>query len=171
MRRRTGVALSIFGFLLIASAGMFTAHSAKMMAGATNAGPTTESALEAERALSQAMRSNDGDAFCRLVDADWAIVDGNGGLGEGAGEREDICAAMKAGIFTRKTYEVDLEHARVRVYGNVATITFHLSASGALKKENWSCKEVQTDVLRWEDGRWKGVLTHETIVKGTLVIQ
>jgi ketosteroid isomerase-like protein len=83
--------------------------------------------------------------------------------------RDSICAAIKAGTFTRKTYDMDLASARVRVYGNIATVTFKLSVSGALDHKDFSVKEVQTDVLKWEDGGWKCVLTHETNVRGTLV--
>lgn len=115
------------------------------------------------------MRTNDADGFCRLLDPDWAVVNGNGGIGDGAGMRESLCAAIKAGTFTRKTYEMDLANARVRVYGNVATVTFKLSLSGSFNHKDFSVKEVQTDVLKWEDGGWKCVLTHETNVRSSLV--
>ena len=141
---------------------MFLAHTARAAAG-----PTKENALEAEKELAQAMRTNDADGFCRLLDPDWAVVDGIGRLND----RESVCAAIKAGTFTRKTYEPDLADARVRVYGNIATITFHLSLSGPFEHKTFSGKEVETDVLRWEDGGWKCILTHETNVLGTLVVE
>src|SRR5579863_1495428 len=171
MRTTNGRSILIGGLLLIASAGIFLAHTAKATAGQTNDGPTKENALEAEKELAQAMRTNDADGFCRLLDPDWAVVDGIGGLGDNPGKGESLCAAIKAGTFTRKTYEPDLASARVRVYGNIATITYHLSLSGPFKHKTFSAKEVETDVLRWEDGGWKCVLTHETIVPGTLVIK
>jgi hypothetical protein len=71
------------------------------------------------------MRTNDADGFCRLLDPDWAIVTGIGALGDSVGVRDSVCAAIKAGTFTRKTYEPDLANARVRVYGNSATVTFN----------------------------------------------
>jgi hypothetical protein len=143
------------------------------------AGPTQENALDFAKELAQAMRTNDPDGFCRLLDPDWAIVNGFGGIeedkvmGDGTA-KEDICAAIKNGKFTRKTYDMDFANARVRVYGNMATVTANLSLSGPSGHNNppglhkWSVKEVETDVLKWEDGGWKDVLTHETIVKGTL---
>ena len=167
MRISSGRALLRLGLLLIPAALMFVTHAAKASAGETHNGPTKENALAAEVDLAQAMRTNDADGFCRLLDPDWAVVDGNGGLNR----RGSVCAAIKAGTFTRKTYEPDLARARVRVYGNIATITFHLSLSGPFKHKTFSAKEVETDVLRWEDGGWKCVLTHETIVPGTLVIK
>jgi ketosteroid isomerase-like protein len=169
MRTPHSRAILISGFLLIASAGMFMAHTARAAAGPTNDGPTKQNALETEKELRQAMRTSDADGFCRLLDPDWAIVNGIGGLGDGAGVRDSICAAIKAGTFTRKTYDMDLANARVRVYGNVATVTFKLSLSGALNHKDFSVREVQTNVLKWEDGGWKCVLTHETNVRGTLL--
>jgi ketosteroid isomerase-like protein len=168
MRTTHSRAILITGFLIIASAGMFMAHTARAAAGPTNDGPTKQNALETEKELRQAMRTSDADGFCRLLDPDWAIVNGIGGLGDGAGVRDSICAAIKAGTFTRKTYDMDLANARVRVYGNVATVTFKLSLSGALNHKDFSVREVQTDVLKWEDGGWKCVLTHETNVRGSL---
>ena len=146
---------------------MFVAHTANAGVGQTNDGPTKENALMAERELAQAMRTNDADAVCRLLDPDWTVVDGIGRLND----RASVCAAIKAGTFTRKTYEPDLANARVRVYGNLATITFRLSLSGPFEHKTFSGKEVETDVLRWEGGGWKCVLTHETNVLGTLVVE
>ena len=136
-------------------------------------GPTEESALEAARALAQAMRTNDADAFCRLLDPDWAVVTGNGDIGAGdrAGDgkmKESICAAIRAGTFTRESYDMDFAKARVRVYGDIATVTANLSVSGTFNHKWFAVKEVQTDVLKWEDGAWQDVLTHETNVKGSL---
>jgi ketosteroid isomerase-like protein len=169
MKTKSGIAISISGFLLANSVGIFTAYSASAATDPASAGPTRESALQAEAELGQAMRTNDADGFCRLLDPDWAVVSGNGGLGDDARVGDSVCAAIKAGTFTRKTYDMDLEHARVRVYGNIATVTFKLSLSGSFNHKDFAVKEVETDVLKWEDGGWKAILTHETIVKGTLV--
>ena len=139
MRTIIGRAKWISGFLLISSAGIFLAHTARAAAG-----PTKENALAVEKELAQAMRTNDADGFCRLLDPDWAVVDGIGGLND----RESVCAAIKAGTFTRKTYEPDLADARVRVYGNIATITFHLSLSGPFEHKTFSGKEVETEIGR-----------------------
>lgn len=157
------------GVLITAVVTISTAASSAKAA----AGPTKESALEAEKELGDAMRTNDPDGLCRLLDPDWTVVNGFADTGD---TRDGVCAAVKAGNFTRNTYVVDLANARVRIYGNIATVTFGLSAAGPAAKyasqhKAWSAKEVQTDVLKWEDGGWKCVLTHETIVKGTLVIE
>jgi ketosteroid isomerase-like protein len=162
MRTTIGRVLWIIGVIPMATAGMFVVHSAMAAIG-----PTKENALEAEKELAQAMRTNDADGVCRLLDPDWAVVDGNGGVND----RERVCAAIKAGTFARNTYEPDLADARVRVYGSIATITFHLSLSGPFEHKTFSGKEVETDILQWKDGGWKCVLTHETIVLGTLVVE
>lgn len=65
-------------------AGLLIAPAVKMSsaAGSTKpaAGPTIENALDAAKELAQAMRTNDADAFCRLLDPDWAVVTGNGDI-------------------------------------------------------------------------------------------
>ena len=169
MRTTMGRTIAIIGLLLFATAAMFMVPGAMAAASPANDRPTRETALQAERELAQAMRTNNADGFCRLLDPDWAVVNGIGGLGDSVGMGEAVCAAIRAGMFTRKTYEPDLANARVRVYGNIATITFQLSLSGSFNHKDFSVKEVQTDILRWKDGRWKCVLTHETNVRGTLV--
>ncbi len=136
-------------------------------------GPTKENALEAAEALAQAMRTNDADAVCRLLEPDWAVVTGNGDIGEGdaMGDgkmKQAFCAAIKSGNFTRETYDMDFAKARVRLYGNIATVTANLSVAGSFNHKWFAVKEVQTDVLKWEEEGWKDVLTHETIVKGSL---
>lgn len=166
MRISSGENRLLPGLFLIASTVMLVSHAARASAGETSAGPTNESALAAEKLLAQALRTNDADGFCRLLDPDWVVVDGNGGLNH----RGRVCAAIKAGTFRRTTYEPDLANARVRVYDNIATITFHLSLSGPFEHKTFAGKEVETDVLRWE-GDWKCVLTHETDVLGTLVVR
>lgn len=171
MRTTTNRATGMIEILLIATAAVFIVPAGPAAAGQANDGPTKETALQAERKLAQAMRTNDAEGFCRLLDPGWAIVNGIGGFDGSAGVRENICAAIKAGTFIRKTYEPDLANARVRVYGDIATITFKLSLSGSLDHKDFSGKEVETDVLRWEDGAWKCVLTHETNVRGTVIVQ
>ncbi len=166
MRISSGRVLLLVGLLLVPSAVMTVAYATKALAEGSD-GPTKESALAAEKELAQAMRTNDADGVCRLLDPDWTVVDGLGRLND----RDSVCAAIKAGTFIRKTYEPDLASARVRVYGNSATITFHLSLSGPFEHKTFSGKEVETDVLLWEDGGWKCVLTHETNIQGTLVIE
>src|SRR5271170_1522517 len=96
MRTTNGRAILISGFLLIASAGMFMAHTAKAASGSTNDGPTKENALEAEKELGQALRTNDADAFCRLLDPDWAVVSGIGDFDDSVGESNSICAGARA---------------------------------------------------------------------------
>ena len=158
-------------------AGCLTVPAVRMSAaeggGKPSASPTKESALATAEELARAMRTNDADAFCSLLDPDWAVVSGNGDIGEGdqMGDgqmKKSLCDAIKSGTFTRETYDMDFAHARVRLYGNIATITANLSVSGSFHHKWFAVKEVQTDVLQWEDGAWKDVLTHETIVKGSL---
>ena len=161
--------LTIIGLLLVPVAAIPAAADSPK----SEVGPTSENALDAAKELAQALRTNDADAVCRLLDPDWAVVNGNGGIGEGdaMGDgqmKQAFCAAIKTGNFTRETYDVDFVKARVRLYGNIATVTADLSASGTFNHKWFAVKEVETDVLKWEDGGWKDVLTHETVVKGSL---
>jgi ketosteroid isomerase-like protein len=73
--------------------------------------------------------------------------------------------AIKSSAFTRKTMELDLSSARVRLYGNIAVVTVKLATSGMFGGKPFALKECQTDVLKWQDGGWKSVLTHETKIK------
>jgi len=127
------------------------------------AGPTKENALAAEQAIGQALLANDADAVRSLLDPDWAVISTDGGIGDGV--RDGFCAAIKSGQFTRKTFVLDLPNARVRLYGNLALITVKLATSGMVGGKPFDVREVQTDVLKWEDGGWKSILTHETKVK------
>jgi ketosteroid isomerase-like protein len=70
---------------------------------------------------------------------------------------------IKSGYLTRKTFE--LSEPRVRVFGNVAVITTKVRTSGMLNGKLFDVIERQTDVLQWEHGGWKSVLTHETKIE------
>jgi ketosteroid isomerase-like protein len=127
------------------------------------AGPTQESALAAEQEIAQALLANDANAVKSLLDDDWAVVNTDGGLGDGV--REAFCTAIESGQFIRKTMKLDLSTARVRLYGNIAVVTINLATSGVVGNKPFDVKERQTDVLKWKDGGWKSVLTHETKIK------
>jgi len=122
----------------------------------TAAGPTEASALAAEQEVAKALLANDAVAVGRLLDDDWMVVSTAGGT---AG-RADFLAAIRGGLFARKT--LVLSEPRVRVYGDVAVVTTHLATSGTLGGKPFDVREIQTDVLTWHDGAWKSVLTHET---------
>jgi ketosteroid isomerase-like protein len=120
-------------------------------------GPTVDNALAADMELAKAMRENDTTGIFRMLDKDWAVVNTSGGLGEGPSIFPD---GIRSGYLTRKTYE--LSEPRVRLYGNIAVVTTKVKTSGMFRGKPFDVKERQTDVLRWSDGRWKCVFTHET---------
>lgn len=124
----------------------------------SSGGPNAESALATEMALNNAMLGNDADAVGRILDSDWAVINTNGGLGDGI--RNGFLDAIRSGTFSRKT--MVLTEPRIRVYGNIAVITSHLSTSGSLGGKVFNVQERQTDVLIWRKGVWKSVLLHET---------
>jgi ketosteroid isomerase-like protein len=51
------------------------------------------------------------------------------------------------------------------MYGSIAVVTSKLHTSGTFMGKSFDVPERQTDVLRWEDGGWKSVLTHETEIR------
>ena len=50
----------------------------------------------------------------------------------------------------------------MRLYGNIALVTTKVKTSGTFQGKPFDVSERQTDVLRWRQGGWKIVLTHET---------
>jgi len=123
-------------------------------------GPTVENALAADDALAKAIRDNDADGIASWLDKDWAVISGTGGVGEGPSIFPD---GIRSGVLTRKTME--LSEPRVRLFGDMALVTTKVKTSGLFQGKPFDVVERQTDVLRWENGGWKCVLTHETIIQ------
>lgn len=123
------------------------------------AGPTAENALAAEQEVAQALLSNDADAVGKLLADDWVVISTYGGMAD----RTGFLSVIKSGNFTRKT--MALSDPRVRVYGDMAVVTSELATSGMFMGKSFDVRERQTDVLRWHDGGWKSVLTHETEIR------
>jgi ketosteroid isomerase-like protein len=133
----------------------------KAFSQATIAGhPTAENALAADEELARAIRDNDANAILRMLDPGWAVIATTGGIGEGPSV---FPGGIKSGSLTRKTYE--LSEPRVRLYGDIAVVTTRVETSGVLQGKPFDVVERQTDVLRWANGGWKCVLTHETKIK------
>ncbi len=124
-------------------------------------GPTADSAIATEQEYARALRDNDADAVGRVLADDWQVVNTDGGWSAAKAPFLDV---IRSGQFARKTMEIS--DIKVRLYGNVAVVTEHVSTSGVFKSkaQAFDVKEVQSDVLVWSDGVWKSVLTHETKV-------
>jgi hypothetical protein len=149
--------MKIVAIVMIASALALPATKAMSgQNGKSGIGPTEESALAADSTINQALLTNNVDALGRLLADEWIVINTAGGVGK----REPFLAALKAGLFTRKT--MDLSEPRVEIYGNTAVVTTHLNTSGMLGDKAFDVSERQTDVLVWKDGSWKSVLLHET---------
>jgi ketosteroid isomerase-like protein len=131
---------------------MFGAADAKSLVG-----PTVENALAADQELTRALRDNDTAGIIRMLDKDWAVITTRGGIGEGPGL---FPAGIRSGYRTLKT--MDLSEPRVRLFGNTAVVTTKVKISGMFAGKPFDIQERQTDVLVWEDGGWKCILTHET---------
>jgi hypothetical protein len=119
-------------------------------------GPTAENALAAEKEVTQALLTSDANTLERLLAADWIVISTQGAIAD----RQAFIAAIKSGVFTRKT--MDLSEPRVKIYGNTAVVTTYLKTSGTIGGKDFDVAERQTDVLVWTEGAWKSVLLHET---------
>ena len=124
-------------------------------------GPTAESALAADQQLARALQNNDTAGIYRMLDKDWVVIPSTGAVLEGPGV---FPAGIRTGYRTLRVME--LSEPRVRLYGNVALVTTKVRLSGQLGGKSYDdLKMRQTDVLRWEHGGWKCVLTQEAVVK------
>ena len=122
-------------------------------------GPTEESAVAAEQEVAKALLANDADAVGRLLADDWVVVSTYGRMAD----REAFLGVIRSGQFSRKAME--LSDIRVKLYGNTAVVTSELHTSGMLMGKPFDVLERQTDVLVWNEGGWKSVLTHETQIR------
>jgi len=145
---------------LIVTVGLLTAPlaiSAAAEASKPAAGPSKESALATVQEMARAMRENDADGIARLLSDDWAVISARGEMGEGKSIFPD---GIKSGFLVRTACE--MSDPRVRLYGNVALVTTKVHLAGQFGGKPFDVKERETDVLHWQDGGWKIVLTHET---------
>jgi ketosteroid isomerase-like protein len=122
------------------------------------AGPTKDSALATVQEMARAMRENDADGIARVLSDDWAVISGRGGVGEG---KSIFPSGIKSGHLTRTAFEIS--EPRVRLYGDVALVTTKVRTAGTFGGKPFDVMERETDVLHWEAGGWRIVLTHETI--------
>lgn len=156
--RKTSSLKMMLVILCVLAAPVELSHAADSATPAV--GPTAESALAAEQALTNAMRANDADGVGRWLADDWAVVTTHGTMG---GDRAGFLEAIRTGVFNRKTME--LSNPRVRLYGNTAVVTSRVAASGTFHGKDYTMLARLTDVFVWQDGGWRSVLTHETDIR------
>jgi ketosteroid isomerase-like protein len=147
------VIIAIIAGFVLAPVKMFGAvGDAKL-----SVGPTVENALAADREFARAIQENDTAGIVRMLDKDWAVITTNGDIVEGP---DVFPSGIRSGYRVVKTMEVS--EFRVRLYGNVAIVTTKVRLAGDFAGKTFDVKMRQTDVLHWEDGKWKCVLTHES---------
>jgi ketosteroid isomerase-like protein len=125
---------------------------------AFSTGPTVENALAADQELAKALQENDTAGIRSMLDKDWAVITTHGDIAEGPG-------VFPNGIRTgyRTLTKMELSEPRVRLFGNFAVVTTKVLLSGQLGGKTYNdLHERQTDFLRWEDGKWKCILTQES---------
>ena len=127
-------------------------------------GPTEESVIAAEHAYAKAFVDGDADALGRILADDWEVVSGFGEWSSDKGTQKDIVGAVRSRYWVHSA--LDVSDIKVRLYGNVAVVTEHLTTSGVLGKKVFNdVKETESDTFVWSDGTWKCVLTHETVIR------
>jgi ketosteroid isomerase-like protein len=152
------VAVSMLALGLAAGSVLAPTKTAKAAGVADpDAMPTAESALAAEEGLTKALQENDADGIARSLSDDWAVISARGGVGEG---KSIFPEGIKKGYLTHNAYEAS--EPRVRLYGNVATVTVKVHNEGTAGGKPFDVMERETDVWLWKDGSWKCVLTHES---------
>jgi ketosteroid isomerase-like protein len=146
--------------LLLVPLGVSAAEDSPQAAAAE----TVEGVIAVEHEYAQAYVNSDADALGRLLADDWEVVSGFGAWGEEKGTREDIVEGVRSHQWTH-TF-MDVSDIKVRLYGNVAVATEHLTVSGVLAGKPFNdIKETESDIFVWSDGGWKCVLTHETVIR------
>lgn len=146
----------IAGGLLICTTIFVAARNPK-----PSTGPTVENALAADQELAKALQNNDTAGIYRMLDKDWAVITTNGGVYEGPGV---FPSGIRSG--SRTLTAMELSEPRVRLFGDIALVTCKVRMASRFQGKFYdNIKERQTDVLRWEHGEWKCILTHESDLK------
>lgn len=161
---------ALLGACLLSLAGFVTAVQVRALTtpATVEASPTVRGALKTDEAINQTLLSNNADALAPLLADDWIVISSYGGIGK----RDGFIERIHKGYFVHKT--ATLSDPRVRIYGNTALVTSHLSTSGTfvtevngkLANKCFDVHETETDVLVWQHGTWKSVLLHETKIPG-----
>jgi ketosteroid isomerase-like protein len=148
------VIIMIIAAIGLVSVTMFATAGHPML----STGPTAENALAADQGLAKALQNNDTAGILGMLDKDWAVITTHGDIAEGPG-------VFPSGIRTgyRTLTKMELSEPRVRLFGNFAVVTTKVRLAGQLGGKTYNdIRERQTDVLRWEEGKWKCVLTQES---------
>ena len=121
--------------------------------------PTAEGVTAAEERLVKALQENDVDGMLAYLSDGWAVVTGFGDVVEGS---YIFPEGIRTG--TRTLTRFDTSELRVRVFGSSAVMTFKLHLAGVTGGKAFDVMERESDAWAWEDGKWKCVLSHETLI-------
>ena len=156
-RMMNGLIMALIAGFLFAPLKMFgLVDRAKLIVG-----PTVENALAADQQFAMALQNNDSLGIVRMLNKDWAVITSHGDIAEGP---DVFPSGIRSG--QRMLNAQEATEPRVRLYGNIALVTSKVRLAGQLGGKTYDdIKMRQTDVLRWEHGGWKCVLTQEALVK------
>ncbi len=121
-------------------------------------GPSAESAMAFEHNLADAYVANDPAALGRLLANDWVVISARGGMAD----RDGVIDVVRKGFWVHKVMKIS--QPRVRIYGNIAVVTYALKNVGIFGTKHFNVNERETDVLLWDGTGWKAVLSHESFL-------
>ena len=115
-----------------------------------------EEGLRVEKEFSQAIVKNDAKAVARFLADGWIIIDPDGGIVD----RARFLGVIESGALTHEMMES--EDARVRIYGNTATVTALTKTKGKFSGQVFTTEERATDIFVKQNGRWQVALSQLT---------
>jgi len=115
--------------------------------------------IEVVHAWDRAMVTNDADAIDSFVAEDWTCIGPDGGVGE----REPFLALIRSGVLTHDV--MDSHELNVRVYGETAVVRARGVSGGKHQGEPFHLIERVSCVFVKQQGRWRCVLTHLSLMQ------
>ena len=114
--------------------------------------------VEASYAWDRAMVSNDADAIGEFMADDWLIVGADGR----ESDKSTFLGHVRTGDLTHDTMTSDTIH--VRLYGDTAVVLSEGISGGCFRGSPFRQHERASSVFVRQDGRWRCVLTHLSVL-------
>jgi ketosteroid isomerase-like protein len=134
--------------------------SALLLVSVSPAAPSSveEELIGVEMAWSDALHRRDPVALDKLLADEYQGIDASGGT---FNKEQDI-ASSKSGDYMLQSYK--FSELKVRVYGEVATVTGINVIAAAYKGRNVGGRYRFSDVFVKRDGRWQCVVSHSSYI-------
>jgi hypothetical protein len=151
---------AVYGFILIACAGLGIALADTPAPAAAAKGPSVSQSLkQLEQDWSDAMKVGDTDKLGAIVADDWVGISYDGKMTT----KKSIMAEVKAG--KDKTDSIEMGPMDVKVIGNVAVVQGSDTEKSSMDGKDTSGKWVWMDVFVKRDGKWVAVRSQSAMLK------